>query len=526
MTILRGAGETGSRRLAWALALATCTALGFYALSFPLNHDAGWYLYLARRILAGDKLYTDLIEVNPPLYTYLAIIPSAIARLLDVPAARTLQVSILVAALGSCVWAGRLASRLAGGRPVLVVLAFAIPLLGLAGLDLGQREHLMVALTAPYLVLAARQVTGGDTSRVGALAAGLAAGVGFSLKPHFVLAWLAVETWLVARSPRRVRSPRRTEAVTVLVFFIVYAALVLLVYPAYARLLWHAGHLYTGFWAIDGLGLYVNRYSLLLAATVIAAWACRPSGRVQALVQLLLIVATTGLLVAVVQGKGWLYHYYPVLAWTMAAMILVVVEFCVKAWRDPAGVGPLNGLAVVVVLAVTALSTGSLFGYQQDLRRARLDYLAVQARFIEENHVQSLVILSPSLLSGFPLVNYTEIDWAAPFPSLWWVVGAHPDYAPRAGETPGAPVASDSVEEVFLRKMVNGMVSASPDVVMVDTASIAAASETPFPYVAYFSQAPGFDSFWSHYGRVGSVESFIVYVRKTPGSPDSPSPAP
>lgn len=521
MTILRGAGEAGRRRLAWALALATCTALGFYALSFPLNHDAGWYLYLARRILAGDRLYTDLIEVNPPLYTYLAIVPSAIARLSNVPAARILQVSILVVALGSSIWAGLLTTRLAGGRPVLVTLAFAVPLLGLAGLDLGQREHLMVALTAPYLVLAARRATGDDASRVGALAAGLAAGVGFSLKPHFVLIWLAVEAWLAARSPRGLRSPRRTEAVTVLAFFVAYAAFVLLVYPAYLNLLWHAGHLYTGFWAIDGLGLYVNRYSLLLAATVIAAWACRPATGAGVLVRLLLIVATMGLLVSVVQGKGWLYHYYPVLTWAMVAMILVVAEFCVTAWRDPAVVGPLSGFAVVVVLTVTTLSTWSLLGYQQTLRRARLDYLAVQAGFVEENHVESMVILSPSLLSGFPLVNYTEIEWAAPFPSLWWVAGAHPDYAPRAGEAPVAPVASDSVERVFLRRMVNGMESSSPDVVMVDTASITTASESPFPYIGYFSQAPGFDRFWSRYRRAGSLETFAVYQRLAQDDPDS-----
>ena len=31
-----------------------------------LNHDVGWFLYSARKILAGDRLYLDWIEWNPP----------------------------------------------------------------------------------------------------------------------------------------------------------------------------------------------------------------------------------------------------------------------------------------------------------------------------------------------------------------------------------------------------------------------------------------------------------------------------
>ena len=42
----------------------------------PLNTDSGWLLVAARRLLDGDRLYVDIIEVNPPLIVWL-LLPSA-----------------------------------------------------------------------------------------------------------------------------------------------------------------------------------------------------------------------------------------------------------------------------------------------------------------------------------------------------------------------------------------------------------------------------------------------------------------
>src|SRR5205085_881883 len=55
---------------AWALA---------YLLP-PLNADAAAILYFADRMLSGDRLYVDLIDVNPPLIFWLNLIPAWMAR--------------------------------------------------------------------------------------------------------------------------------------------------------------------------------------------------------------------------------------------------------------------------------------------------------------------------------------------------------------------------------------------------------------------------------------------------------------
>ena len=45
-----------------------------------LNHDAAWLLHAAGRVLAGDALYVDVDETNPPLIVWLSFAPVLLAR--------------------------------------------------------------------------------------------------------------------------------------------------------------------------------------------------------------------------------------------------------------------------------------------------------------------------------------------------------------------------------------------------------------------------------------------------------------
>ena len=46
----------------------------------PLNHDVAAVLDFSRRWLGGERLYVDLVDVNPPRIFMLNLVPAAIAR--------------------------------------------------------------------------------------------------------------------------------------------------------------------------------------------------------------------------------------------------------------------------------------------------------------------------------------------------------------------------------------------------------------------------------------------------------------
>ena len=79
------------------------------ALSPPLNHDVAAVLNFAERMLAGERLYADLIDVNPPLIFVLNLLPAAVGAWTPLDAVQ----GLLVCLLGFCAL-----SRLAGAAAV------------------------------------------------------------------------------------------------------------------------------------------------------------------------------------------------------------------------------------------------------------------------------------------------------------------------------------------------------------------------------------------------------------------------
>ena len=188
------------RRMAPALA----PPLLFLPILFapPINHDVAAVLSFSQRWLAGEHLYVDLIDVNPPLIYVLNLIPAALARATGIDGVPALQLCLV--ALGFWLWylALRVRDRDREG-PVERVLLDVLPglMVFAAGYDIGQRETLMVAAGFPYILAAARREAGARPRA--RLTTAVLAGLGFALKPHFLGIPAAVELALLAGRCRR-----------------------------------------------------------------------------------------------------------------------------------------------------------------------------------------------------------------------------------------------------------------------------------------------------------------------------------
>jgi hypothetical protein len=183
--------------------------------------DMAFLLYTAGRVLDGARLYVDVVEINPPLIVALNLPAVLLARALGVSDIAVLRLLLSMALLGSLAfsaWALRLALGVdrTGLRPLVLLLAFALFLA--PGNDFGQREHLLVALALPYVLLAVARADGRPAAALPAFAAGLLAGIGLALKPHFLLVWVAIEGYAAWRLRASRPSHEAVGAVAFLVF--------------------------------------------------------------------------------------------------------------------------------------------------------------------------------------------------------------------------------------------------------------------------------------------------------------------
>jgi hypothetical protein len=497
-----------------ALALAPAAAFLLMVLSPPLNHDVAAILNFAERWVAGERLYRDLIDVNPPLIFVLTAIPAALARVTPLDGVQAL----LLCVLACCLAAWRLTLRLRQGRPegvieravldALVPLACVLP-----AYDVGQREHLMALFAIPYAFLAARRIEGLPTPRALAWTVTLAAALGFALKPHFLAVPALVEALvLLRRGPARaLRDPLPWGMAAV---WAAYLMAIPLLFPLYFDFV---VPLVIGFYiGSGGIGPFdvllterLGAAGLLLLA--LAPFALRRGAGMPA--QALLAVGLGGFLSAWVQHKGWSYHVVPIAMVNGLLGGLLAVR-----WLDRA-VPPGRALAAAPALAVGAAVGLGLLHLRGESPWRQIWYFELRDGALtnllrREVAGERLLVLSPDIYPVYPALNYARARSTLRTMNLWLLVGAYPDCpegAPRYRET----WEMSRPEFLVYRTVAEDFARAPPAGVLVAKhAGIPRCGAEEFDPIAYFSRHPAFAETWQRYTRVVHMDTYLLYLRE------------
>ena len=504
--------------------LATVTALILAtAIRSPLKDDVAWLLYVARQWLGGQRLYEDLVEVNPPLIVWIYAIPAQIAMWLAAPP-KLVAIPFFAAMLLALSW---WSAVLLHGRAALftyrlpVFATIGTVLMALPGIEFGQREHLLVAAALPYLCLYVRELDGEDENRLTGLLVGIAAGLGCALKPSYLLAIAAIEAVALLRGRRVLRAAPIAAFGTVGL----YGAGVLIFCPEFLEkavplALALYGGTDTPCWQIV---LQSSRLIFGQAVIVLLCWSshttlARSSPFTRHLLLALTAFAVAATVVFVLQGKNWFYHRLPATAATVLAMLLWMAAMMP---RHP--IAALRNLtrAHWRQLAPVPLVLGALvlFGIADYDRLRPWVEAAVEPaqstevkleRLIRREKAKTYIAFSEWIALGFPVVNNTGVTWASRFDSMWALKGE----IWRAKQDGSAP------KEWPIRRWVAlDFVANCPDIAVVDTregtnyVSLLAASEKNFAIA------------WSRYHQIAAFDGLRVLKRDAAGcTPPPPRP--
>jgi len=484
-----------------------------WVLAPPLNHDVAAVLSFSQRWLAGERLYVDLIDVNPPLIYLLNLLPTWLARATGIDAVIVLQACLL--AWGAAVWALALGLRdPAIDGPVERLLLAVLPGLFVfsVGYDFGQRDPLMAASALPYVYAAARRARG-EAPR-GRIAAAVLAAVGFALKPYFLgipaLVELAV---LVGCGPRRWLSDPVPWIMAAL--WAVYLAALPLAFPDYLSgvlpLVWSLYLTQTGLGPLDMLMIPQVGAAVLLLVPLL--WpALRPTARPgAALPRLLALAALGGLASAVAQRKGWSYHVAPLELFTLALTVVLAARLLdsLQAARRfaAAGLVALLGLAFVVWSAEANETPWNELTYGDS------DAAGLTALLKRTAKGQRVLVLSPQVAPIFPALNYAHATLALRTMNMWMVEGSYRS-CPTDGRRYHDVGEMPATEAFFFRAVAEDFARAPPAAVIVDRyPGIPDCNDVTFDYITYFSRNPLFAETWSHYRPVAEWGRFRLFTR-------------
>jgi len=514
-----------SARLSWAAVLSFVPAALWLlvVLAPPLNHDVAAILNFSDRWLGGDRLYRDLIDVNPPLIFVLTLLPAFIASWTPLDGPQALLLCVLLACGGSWRMALLLRRGRAEGAVESALLDCAIPLaMVIVGYDFAQREHLMAVVAIPYALLAARRAEGLATSRRLALGIALFAALGFALKPHFLavpaLIELVVVVHRIGRLGRRtgLRATLRDPVPWLMaVVWCAYLASIPLLFPDYfsyvVPLVWsYYVDLGVFTWWNVLLASQLGTSAIGLAILLPLAFRRRSPVRVQTL------AAATGgaFLSAWVQHKGWSYHVAPVLA--LGSLTGMLMAAC---WAD-AALTPARARAsarsfaavLVGVLSVAVAYGGEAPWREFDFRWDAAGVITSEMR--QYAYGERLLVLSPDVFPVYPALNYARAQSTLRTMTLWLLQGVYrhctaPD-APRYRET----WEMSRAEFFVYRTVAEDFAAAPPSVVLVARWPGIPDCNGVFDFIEYFRRHPLFDEAFSAYHLTAEAAGYQIFTRE------------
>ncbi len=515
-------GIVGITAIVLALALVHC--------------DIAAIANLGEQILNGGVPQRDFWDTNPPLFSYLNVPAVILARWLRVPNPYTVFFFCALT-LALSLWQMRAAMKRfpldeTDKSAWLVLLAFLTWLLPSYDNIFAQREHLSVVLTLPYLIEAAGRVWNKDLPAPlepwRSILIGLMAGVGFSIKPYFFLAWLFVEAYLAFQA-KGFRHLKRVENAAIAAVTVTYGLLLIWdgsflnaikrIYLLYAT---HRSTVAEHLRSHIGNTWYDPKPLKILALAIVVAIvdAVRnPVDGKKRFGRILLLAAIAFAFVALIQRKPYFqfqYHHYPVYVFAFLSIA--------------ATVGRRIGMACSAMLALAVLIP-RLTWLPERIQQARTTTPVVSLTMTPEVFKLYSFIrrhsrpLDPVLffdLSPYPLnlaIAMARRENVTPGPDAWPLFAIY--WAGDDGELfsiprRGAPVQLEpfgrysgypQYEREFLRVVVRRMLEKKPKIIFFP--------RTRIDLVAYLSYFQPVRQLFTEYRRLpdNAVPRYEVWVR-------------
>jgi hypothetical protein len=276
-------------------------------------------------MLGGGNYATSFFETNPPLILYLTVPVCFIAELFSINPLNIAYCYFSILALMSVVVSYALLKRLVR-EPLIRYLTF-MSLLGVMFLlpasDFGEREHIAMLFATPYLFAAALTLNHQSLSQRQAILIGLFAGIGFALKPYFLIPLCLIEAFFILDT-QRILGWVRTESLTILSVMLVYLAAVWVFHPAYFHIIIPLVNRYYFLSIVSpGKVIFANKLYNFAVATLIASFFFYKNNRYSSII-LMISLMQIGFMAALIATRtDWYYHMLPAIGFS-----ILQISFC------------------------------------------------------------------------------------------------------------------------------------------------------------------------------------------------------
>jgi len=493
-------------RPAWpwaALTLAIFVAGAVMSALRRTDVDIGWLLTMGEKMMAGQRPYIDLFEANPPM-SILLYLPAVISgHGLGVAPDAMVNVLVLVSIICSLALSGRVLAPWIEDRARLWKLAaagaFVLTLLPTG--VFGQREHIAVIAMLPFLATTVARGEGRRPAAWIAAVAGLGCGVAMAIKPHFALVAggaMLVSAWRL----RSIRPLVTLEVWTASLMVGLYALVIATLFPAFLGFLPVIRDTYLPVRKPLAMLMSFPPGLTWLVLAALAGLIARTRQEARWPVAGLLAASVGGFVSYLIQGKGWPYQSYPMLALAFLALgVSVSLGGSIAALSaDRAGAvrAPMRATAVaLIVMIVVTGSSMRWFTLKGDYHFLNAPVEAIAAR-------PRLLSIGADIAVGHPLTRELHGQWVGSVCSQWISTGAMA-LEQRGGLTAAQRARLDGLMAMDRRLLTRDITVGRPDVILISTGS--------WDWLAWARADPALAAALTAYHPVQTVQDVAIWAR-------------
>jgi hypothetical protein len=424
----------------------------------PLNTDVSWLLVIGERMLDGQRLYRDIIEINPPMAPFAYLPGVALARVLGIDPRHVIDAQLLLLAAASLFAVSRIL-RLSPAMAPFRSGAFAVwaaAVVTILPMDVfAQREHIALLTFLPALAVYALRGNREPVPLWAIVIAGVGAGITLAFKPFFTVPTVLCILFAATRS-RSWRVLFAPENIVAGIIVTIVSLGTYVFYPEYFTVTYPPVRDTYLSWSMPASVIFLNNATLIFAIAMVTVLLARQKTKPDPAL-LVAVLASAGFAVSFfLQRRGWAYHSYPMVALAMLAMGYVLTG----------SIGAESRLRRrFEAISVFGMAATFAFGMLWFNDTVRADSIREAIAGLKPN--PRILMLSGEAALGHPLVRDVGGVWVSRQENLWLR-----EFVRLTREKTTVDAATDARLNDYLaleRKwLIEDFTKMPPDIVLID----------------------------------------------------------
>ena len=497
----------------WLPLIALCLIAYWIQINTYLDGDSAIISHTAALMLLGQTYTHFIFEPNPPLIFYLHMPAILLAKLTDIKIIYCLRFYLLFLIVLCLTCSRILFAKLFKHHALLInsmSYALAIILLLLPVLAFGQREHLMLILTLPYLLLATCRFENKLINKSFAILIGLMAGIGFSIKPFFLPTWLLIELAFVV-SQKSLLGWLRIESVLASLFILIYGLSVIVFFPTYWQVvlpLWMPYYrgIVQPWWT-----LIIYPYFVFCCAALTLSIITQKEKQNASIKKIFRLAIIGYLLAFLIPGVVWYYHILPALSVACLYFVLFFYELTERITHSSARTASLAGIGLLAIAVLSMPVESSVIATLQQITYFHKDNPIHQLTVYLNQHTPNNTYDFFSMtLRLYDLEYYSTAHYVGSLSFFSW------EYNRLAPQKYSMAYWQHTL--AYMQTIVShDLDDNKPQFVIVDIPSSLILLKQRIDYPKEYVNNEVFRQAWSHYNYATTIGPYDVYQRKSPG---------